>query len=392
MDFLIMDFFLSLAAITLCLTAAISLEVAVGLRRMTRLDQVKPHGGQNPPKVSIVVPACNEAATIEPALLTMQALDYADLEIIAVNDRSTDATGEVLARLEETYSRLRVYTVTSLPDGWLGKNHALQLGAEQAGGDYLLFTDADIIMEKTALSRAMHHVLSEGLDHLCVFFDNQADGGLLNALFVDIGGGLLHLFKPWLAKDPKSKRFMGVGAFNLVKASSYREIQGHRTIAMHPIDDVMLGKVLKRSGFRQDCLLSHGLISVKWYATVRGLIDGLMKNSFAACDYRLSRVAAGVLALFLLNILPLWALVLTNGLTAALFGASVCVRILSFADGCRRAGLNPLFSFWSIATPYLAIYVLVKATWTTLRKNGIEWRGTFYPLQKLKDGAMRIRG
>lgn len=386
-----MDFFFFFTAVcSLSLTAAISLEVAAGLRRMTRLDEVAPLTAQNPPKVSIIVPARNEAKAIESALLSMLALNYANLEIIVVNDRSSDATGEVLARLQQQYPLLRVFTVTDLPEGWLGKNHALQFGADRAGGDYLLFTDADIIMAETALARAMGHMLAQKLDHLSVFFDNQVQGGLLNALFVDIGGGLLHLFKPWQAKDPKSRRFMGVGAFNLVKASSYREIQGHQTIAMHPIDDVMLGKVLKRNGFRQDCLLSQGLISVKWYGTVRELVAGLMKNSFAACDYRLGRVAAGVLTVFSLNILPPWALFLSDGITRILFGTCLCIRLASFAEGGHRAGLNPLVSLWSLLTPYLESYILLKATFTTLKNGGIEWRGTFYPLHQLKESKLKI--
>jgi len=387
-----MNLLFFVSVLSLFLTAAIGLEVALGLRRMTKLDEVPPLARQNAPRVSIIVPACNEVRTIEPALLTMLAQDYQNLEIIVVNDRSTDGTAQVLARLQQQHPLLQTYAVSDLPPGWLGKNHALQFGADRASGDYLLFTDADIILEKTALSRAMRHILVEGLDHLSVFFDNRARGGLLNALFVDIGGGLLHLFKPWQVKNPKSNRFMGVGAFNLVKASSYREIHGHREIAMHPIDDVMLGKVLKRRGFRQDCLLSHGLISVKWYGTVRELIDGLMKNAFAACDYRLSRVAAGVLAIFLLNILPLWALLFTAGLTRELFGACLCLRLLSAADGCRRAGLTPLSSFWSLVTPYIACYILLKATYSTLEYGGIEWRGTFYPLQQLKESKLRIKG
>ena len=241
--------FFWLAIFSLLLTVVFTLEAALGMRRMMTLDNVPPLQQENVPKVSVIIPACNEAETIEPALKSILAMDYSDLEVIAVNDRSVDRTGAVLEQMQKKYPGLQIYDISELPEGWLGKNHALQYGAERARGEYLLFTDADIIMEKSSLARAMHHMLENGLDHMSMFFKSIAPGGFLNALILDAGGGLMLLLKPWKAKDPKSKRYMGVGAFNLVKSDVYKAIDGHRTIAMHPIDDVMLGKVIKHSSF-----------------------------------------------------------------------------------------------------------------------------------------------
>lgn len=117
-----------------------------------------------------------------------------------------------------------------------------------------------------------------------------------------------------------------------------------------------------------------------------------MKNSFAACDYRLGKVAAAVVAIFLLNILPLWGLFLSAGITRILFGLSLSIRLLSFAEGGRRSGLSPFLCFWSLFTPYLTGYILLKATYTTIKNGGIEWRGTFYPLRQLKENNLRING
>ncbi|MBW2671644.1 MAG: glycosyltransferase family 2 protein [Deltaproteobacteria bacterium] len=232
-----------LAVIFLFLTIACTLDIALGMRRMTHIGNVPPIQQKNLPKVSVIIPACNEAATIEPALRSVLTMDYANLEVIVVNDRSTDETGTVLKRIQKEYPHLQIRQILHLPKGWLGKNHALQHGAGHAQGEYLLFTDADIIMEKTAVARGISHMLENRLDHMSMFFKNIAPGGLLNALFLDVGVGLLLLFKPWKAKDPNSKRYIGVGAFNLVKASAYKAISGHRSIALHPIDDIMLGKV-----------------------------------------------------------------------------------------------------------------------------------------------------
>jgi len=379
-----MTFFFWLGLICLGASLAIALEVAGGIRRMTWLGDIATLTESPIPRISIIVPACNEAATIEPALRSLLAQEYANLEIIVVNDRSLDATGAVLARLAGEFPALQVLTITELPEGWLGKNHALQSGAARASGEYLLFTDADVSLEKSTLARALQHVRANSLDHLSIFFENVGGSGLLNALFLEIGGGLLLLFKPWLAKDPKSKRFMGVGAFNLVKAATYREIGGHRKIAMHPIDDVMLGKLIKRQGYRQECLLGQGFVAVPWYGTVQEFINGLMKNTFAAYHYRLRAAAAGVGAILLLGVLPLWGLIFAPGPARLLFGGAVAIRILSFIHGFREGGISPWYVGWSLLTPYLSIYITVKSVFLTLRNQGITWRGTHYPLEKLK--------
>ena len=373
-----------LAIISLLLTVVCTLEIALGMRRITHMGDVPPIQQKNVPKVSVIIPACNEATTIGPALRSVLAMDYADIEVIVVNDRSTDETGVVLHGIQKEYPHLQIHEIFQLPEGWLGKNHALKHGAEHAQGEYLLFTDADIIMEKTSVARAISHMLENRLDHVSMFFKNIAPGGLLNALFLDLGTGLLLLFKPWKAKDPNSRRYIGVGAFNLVKASAYSAIGGHRSIALHPIDDVMLGKVIKLHGLSQDCLLGHNFVQVKWYATVPEFINGCMKNGFALYNYSVFRVLFGVLFVFTLNILPLWAFFFTSGITRGLFGAVIIIRILSYVHGFSNIGVNPWYSIWSVVTPYVSIYISIKAAVITTRNKGIVWRGTFYPLDELK--------
>ena len=373
-----------LAVISLLLTMVCTLEIVLGIRRITHMGDVPPIQQKNVPKVSVIIPACNEATTIGPALRSVLAMDYADIEVIVVNDRSTDETGVVLHGIQKEYPHLQIHEIFQLPEGWLGKNHALKHGAEHAQGEYLLFTDADIIMEKTSVARAISHMLENRLDHVSMFFKNIAPGGLLNALFLDLGTGLLLLFKPWKAKDPNSRRYIGVGAFNLVKASAYSAIGGHRSIALHPIDDVMLGKVIKLHGLSQDCLLGHNFVRVKWYATVPEFINGCMKNGFALYNYSVFRVLFGVLFVFTLNILPLWAFFFTSGITRGLFGAVIIIRILSYVHGFSNIGVNPWYSIWSVVTPYVSIYISIKAAVITTRNKGIVWRGTFYPLDELK--------
>ncbi len=362
-----------------------SILVAVGVRRMGHIRNVSLQE-ESLPSVSIVIPACNEGDTMTPALESILNLDYPNLEVIVVNDRSTDHTAEVLEKIKSRHPDLSIYTLTELPPGWLGKSHALQYGAEKADGEYILFTDADVIMEKTTLKRAMHHVLNNRLDHLSMLFGNLAEGGLLQALSMEIGAGLLFYFKPWKVKEPGRRYYMGVGAFNLVRATAYEAVGGHRSVALQPIDDVMLGRLLKERGFRQDCLLAHGFVDLKWYSGVGELVRGLMKNVFAVYNYRITLVLVSVVLIFLLGVMPLWAGLATSGPVSALFLSAVLVRIISFGKGFRDHGFPVRQALWSLVTPYIQIYIIVRATVSTLANKGITWRGTYYSLDDLRQG------
>ena len=376
---------LILSIFALCLTIACVLEVAMGVHAMTKIGDVPMLLKNYFPKVSVIIPARNEAKTIKPALLSVLNLAYPNLEIIIVNDRSTDSTAKVIHQtIQGAANSLTVIDITELSDNWMGKNHALHVGALRAEGEYLLFTDADIVMEETVLSRAMHYMISNKLDHLSMFFESIAKGGLLNALLMDVGGGLLLLFKPWKVRNPASRNFMGVGAFNLVKTSAYKAIGGHTSFAMHPIDDIMLGKIIKRNGFHQDCLIGLNHVKVKWYSTIKEMIDGVMKNTFAVYDYSIIRVAFGISLILLVNISPVWGSITTTGASQLIFFCSVMVRLLFFAHGFSYIGQPKVHAFWSLISPYINIYICLKATISTLTCQGIKWRGTLYPLQQIQ--------
>ena len=379
-----MTFLLLLTALVLAANLYAAMEIFLGAGKIRKLQAVAPLTPELRPRVSIIVPACNEEKTIEPALRTLLALDYDPLELIVINDRSTDRTGEVLARLRAEYPRLRVHDITELPADWLGKNHALHQGARLASGEYLLFTDADILFEKTTLARAMTLMVTEGLDHLSLIFHNITRGLLLNAMMVDAGGGLLLLFKPWHARNPRQRNFMGVGAFNLVRKSTYLAVGGHEPVRMHPIDDIMLGKIIKQRGFRQDCLSGYDFLQVRWYESPGEMIQGLMKNIFALFAFRISVVLAAVLLACVLTVLPPWGALLFSGWSRLFCLLTVAVRLLSFAWGSRHTGTSFGTVPFALLTPYLNIYIILRGMLTTLAHDGIDWRGTHYPLANLR--------
>ena len=376
-------FLLVLAAGTLLLYIAISLEVTIGNRSIVFLKNVPPLAGDLP-RVSIVIPARNEEKNLEEALRSVLAQDYPNVEIVVVDDRSTDRTGEILDRMAAADPRVRVVHVTELPPGWLGKNHALELGSEGAGGDFLLFTDADVVMEPTALRRAVARMEARGLDHLTSSPEIER-AGLFYEMFIGTFAVFFAMYtKPWKVGDPKTSTHIGIGAFNLVRTSAYRAVGGHRPIALRPDDDLKLGKLLKKNGYRPEFLFGHGMLRVEWYASIRELIQGLMKNAFPEVDYRLSVVILSTIAQLAVNVWPFLGLFLTTG-PARLVNLAICLLILLLcAVNAPLAGVRRWYGIGFPVATLLFLYILWRSTLTILWTGGIEWRGTRYPLAELK--------
>jgi glycosyltransferase involved in cell wall biosynthesis len=360
-------------------------DIGRGLLRMGQLRNIIPLPRETAPRVSIIVPACNEAKTIGPALKTLLAQDYQNIEVIVVNDRSTDATGDVLLEVQQqSVKPFVIITVDELPTGWLGKSYALQKGAEQTSGEILLFTDADIEMERTTISRAVTAMESYGVDHLSLIFQTIGGNWLLNGMILDAASGLLAMFKPWKVQEAESRHFIGVGAFNMVRASAYQSCSGHSTIRMHPIDDIMLGKIIKEHGFRQICLLGYRMVTVRWYGTASEMIEGLMKNVFSVFHYRLWLAVLVIALIGLLTILPVVGLVLCSGWVKIVFGAAVAIRLGAFALGAVFYQMPFTTMFGGLVSPWVSIYIIGRATYLTLKRKGIIWRGTYYSLRELR--------
>ena len=374
-----------LAALTVLGFAAVLAEMVPGVRSLRKLAEVEPVRPEGAPAVSVVIAARDEERNIEEALASVLAMRYEPLEVIVVDDRSTDRTGEILDRMAASAPRLRVVHVAELPAGWLGKNHALHLGAAEARGEYLLFTDADVVLDPTLLGRAVAYVRARGVDHLAagprVLMRRSP---LLRAFVVAFTLMFAMAFRPWRARDPRSRGHIGVGAFNLVRSGAYRSIGGHRPVAMRPDDDIKLGKVLKKSGFRQDFVVVGEMVSVEWYASFREMVRGLMKNGFAGVDYRLSVVVLATVAQLVFFVFPWAAVFFTTGWTQLLFGICVLVPFLLYAGAAREQGVSPVYGVTFPLMSLIFLYVIWRATVLTLFNGGIEWRGTHYPLDQLR--------
>ena len=372
------------AMIILVLSGLIALEAVIGNSRIERLRNLPCRAAGPGPKVSIVVAARDEERNIETAMRSMLTQDYPNYEIVAVDDRSTDQTGPILDRLAAEDRRFRVVHVTNLLPGWLGKNHALQVGADQSSGEWILFTDADIHLNPTALGRAIRFADERGIDHLAIAPNLILPGLLLEGFGVFFLWSFLLFAKPWKARDPKSWFHVGVGAFNLVRRSAYRAVDGHRPIRLRPDDDLKLGKILKRAGFRQDALSGHGLISVEWYHSLREMIPAFEKNMFAGIEYSIMLSLIGGVVQLAAGVVPVVALFFTSGMTQLLLGVQVALSLAIFIKLARSIDTRATVALIYPVVVLLFVYILWRTMVVNLATGGIQWRGTFYSLRELK--------
>ncbi len=360
------------------------IEIILGTRKIKLLADQKPGEKIAFPSVSLIIPACNEEETVEAALISKLELDYPDFELILINDRSTDKTGEILDQFARDHQKVKVIHVTELPEGWLGKNNALQKGAEIAGGELLLFTDADIIFDRSLLKRAVTYFIENKIDHLAATPRTEMPGEILPA-FMSVFSFYFSVYaKPWKASDPKSNYHVGIGAFNLIKKSVYEKIGKHDKIKMRPDDDLKLGKLVKMNGFKQDLLFAHDLMSVKWYASVKELFNGLLKNSLTPFNYSIILALLSLPLQFVLNVFPFIAIFFTSGLTRLFFLITVIWILFLYQGSTKISGSKFWHAFLFPINSFIFILIQIRSVIYLLKNDGIDWRGTHYSLQKLK--------
>ncbi len=364
--------------------------VVWGTTRLARLRYLPDTAPDNTwPSLSIVIPARNEERDIQAALTSVLQLDYPDYEVIAVNDRSTDRTGDILEEFAQGQPRLKVVHVQDLPPAWLGKNHALQCGADQARGELLLFTDADVVFEPSALRRAVRYLVTEHVDHLAATPRVRMPGFWLESFVLTFMLFFVAYFRPWKARDPRSRAYIGIGAFNLVRSAAYREIGGHAPIAMRPDDDVQLGHLIKLRGKTQDIVDGVGMLDVPWYASIGEVIRGLEKNAFSGVDYRIWVTVVSSLIALAFNVAPFALVWVASGPARWMFLASDLVLLGVCAASARATQLNPWAALGFPVSVLLFVYIQWRTMILTLAQGGIRWRDTFYPLAVLK--ANRVR-
>lgn len=343
------------------------------------------------PRVSIIVPARNEEENVGQTLAQLFALDYPNYEIIAVDDRSTDRTGEVIDSIaaEVKASRLlKVIHVETLPAGWLGKAHAMWTAAAQATGDWLLFTDADVLFKPESVRRALVYAEAERADHLVVFprMIMKSPGEKMMIAFFQT----LFVFghRPWKVADPKTKDHIGVGAFNMIRRSIYEAIGTYQAVRFEIVDDMKLGKLVKEGGYAQRNVFGDDLITVRWAKGAMGVVNNLTKNSFALLSFQWWRVLLSVVALAFLNLFPFVGVILSHGSARLPYAVALFSMFSIYVGMSRRSSIAPYYFLLHPVSTVLFGYIMLRSMLLALWRGGVVWRGTKYSLDELKQGLV----
>ena len=390
-------------------------EAAFGMPRIA--DITRPEWDRTPatpngdPKVSIIVPARNEEEHIRETLTRLLALEYSNYEIIAVNDRSTDRTGQIMDDVAACSadtpvrvpaapilppgtdtpvrsSRLKVIHIANLPAGWLGKTHAMWTAGQQASGDWLLFTDADVLFKPDSVRRAVAYAEAERADHVVLFprmIMKRPGERMMIAFFQAL---FVFGHRPWKVADPKARDHMGVGAFNLVRRSVYDAVGTYRALRMEVLDDMKLGKVVKTAGFAQRNVFGEDLISLRWAKGAFGIVNNLTKNFFAVLSFQWPRTLACIVGLGFLNLGPFLGVWFAHGWARVPYAVALASLFAIYYGMSSRSAIPAYYFFLHPVSTSLFMYTLLLSMFHTLSNDGIVWRGTKYALEELRKGMV----
>jgi chlorobactene glucosyltransferase len=346
------------------------------------------------PLVSVIVPARNEERVIERCVRSLLNQQYPSYEILALNDRSTDKTGEILSRLAAQDDRLRVIQGEALPDGWVGKCWAVHQAACLARGAWLLFVDADTRHSPAMLAASVSYAEQHGVDLLTLGPHQELgtfwERAILPAIFgavMTAGGSIADVNSPL---RPHAK---AIGHFMLFRAEVYRRLGGHESVRDEIVDDFAFARRIKGTGHRLLMADGQNLVSTRMYHSLREIWEGFGKNSYAEAR----RQPGGVVSAIAL----LWVVVVGSPLLLArllsrasrglglswleraslLQGALRCSVLLGFSLQLTRLTRLPLG--WALAVPpgllFLSL-VIANSAVRVLSGRGVTWKGRTYDL------------
>ena len=354
---------------------------ALALRRFPR-ERALP---AERPRVSIVIAARDEAARIEGTLHRLLSAREVEIELLVVDDRSVDGTGAIVQRIAAQDPRVVPLRIDELPPGWLGKCHACAVAGARATGEWLLFTDGDIWIHEDALARAVQLAREADAQHVVITPDvaNQSFAAKSGLLAVLLG------LSTYMARANRDDRtgFFGLGAFNLVRADAFRAIGGYEKLRLEIVDDMKLGLLLRRAGYRTRAYLGRHDCEAEWAPTLWGIVRATEKNLFAQMRFHfwLTLCCGGLLLLA-------WVGALVGPFSGTAAGwwafAGLCSIMLPAALVARRARMEQspaLLVPWAVMVLFLSI---ANSAWVTLRQGGVRWRGTLYKLDELRAGQV----
>lgn len=343
------------------------------------------------PLVSVIIAGRDEALTVGAALTSRLADDYPALEIIFVDDRSSDQTTAAALKVAGEDPRLRMVRVDDLPAGWLGKVHALARGTELANGTWLLFSDADVEVSPDALRRAVSYVIEHDFDMLALVPAYRTGSFAVDSIWAVFMRILAMVMDPAKVRDPRSKAAIGSGAFNLVSREAFERTPGFEHIRLETGDDAALGQMIKQAGGGIEMIDGRGCASVAVYRSVPDLVRGIEKNGSTMVDKPFPLVLMGFAVWTAIELAPLAGVVAWSVGAAPLWLGALAAIALTLNTATYAFALWTNTRTWAAALVWplgmvVFAFAIIRSVHLAHAQGGVYWRGTFYSLAELRVG------
>jgi len=341
------------------------------------------------PLVSIVVPGRNEETAIESTIRRLLAQDYPNIEVIVVDDQSTDRTGEILARLAAESPSLIVVAGRPTPPGWLGKPWAVQQGIEASRGELLLLCDADVVYDPSVVSLLVSRFIKGDVGAIAVLPRFEVDGFWEATMMPMLPFVFLALSPAWLSNRTRIPILgVGGGPGTMVSREAWARIGGHQALRHAVVDDISLVRRVRSAGYRSITIRGEKHVSIRMYRGLREIIQGFTKNVYFALGGTPARALFVLAAAFIFHIGPY--LLALSGVISLVSGSAPAaselagiaavlvisiVRLILFLDIGYRAdhailGHPVMMLGW--------IWIGLRSAWTVGIRRRLDWRGRRY--------------
>jgi chlorobactene glucosyltransferase len=349
------------------------------------------------PLVSILIPARNEEKNIGRCLNSLIRQDYANIEILVLDDNSNDRTLHIVQRFCKKDSRIRLYHGKPLAKGWLGKSYACQQLSEYARGEFLLFVDADTLHFGDSVSSSLACLIKFRLDALSVFA-KQIMVTIHERMMVPAGNFMIMGFLPLsLIRKTRSPLFCtAIGQFMLFKKDVYQAIGGHGSVKSEILEDVLIAKQVKRCGYRFMIFDGRNNLYCRMYHNFREVVQGYTKVLFSAFDYRLAMISIAFISVAAIHLAPFimlslallfsWPQAVTNVIFLQVIMVMLTKIILAIRFRMRAIDV--------ILHPLSVIYLLsiaVNSVFQYRYNIGVCWKGRTYNVSGKKGNEEELK-
>ena len=337
------------------------------------------------PSLSVLVAAKDEARNIESCVRSLLRQDYPRLEVICVDDRSTDGTYEILRRLAAEDARVRIARVSDLPAGWFGKNHAMHVAVSMARNDWYCFTDADCTQSSPrSLATGMRRALREQADFLSVLPSHEAHFLCERIVQPACSAVMMLWFSPMAVN--RGRVDYANGAFMLMHRPCYRAIGGHEAVRAEVNEDIHMARRARIAGQRLVVVAGRDLYTVRMYDTFARIWSGWTRIFVGSFTYR-RRIGRAAFVLFYFTFLPWMGLATALspgwrdwsafGVTTLAAASSAC-QIMAMMLFYRLSRVHPLYGLLYPLGGAVAFGTLLNALRFVSAGGSFKWRGTRY--------------